>query len=503
MENFNELNLSPPLARAIKEMGYEKPTPIQAQALPLLLGDRTDFLGLAATGTGKTAAFGIPMLEKIDTSHRHIQCVVMCPTRELAIQVAGQISQMGKYKGIQALPIYGGAGYGDQLQGLRRGTFVVVATPGRLVDHLDRGTVKLDQVRTVILDEADEMISMGFKEDIEYILKHVDVKKRNTWLFSATMGADIRKVAHTYMHDPKQAQINKTEMLSGTVEQVYYMTREGNKPDVLCKLIDAADDFYGLIFCQTKSLVMDLTDLLKKRGYHVDCLHGDKSQKERERTMGLFRERKVNMLICTDVAARGLDVKELTHVINYSISRELDSYVHRIGRTGRSGKKGMALSLVTPNTLELVSRLERMTKTRMKQGVIPTQNQIGSKKLTHFLAKLQEAKNHQRAEDMIDEAWEKVLEGMSKKEIAGRFLALSYPDLFVERPPEPSHHHRPTTHQEPHRDKNRRYGHHRSERSGPFVSSNFRKFPGPKANYRQRPQSSQNNGWHHSKPSGR
>ena len=268
---------------------------------------------MAATGTGKTAAFGIPLLEQIDATKKSVQGLILCPTRELALQVCGQIQQLGQFKKIKVLPIYGGSNYSDQLHGLRTGAQIVVGTPGRLIDHLERGTLNLKDVQTIILDEADEMISMGFKEELEKILEAAPREICNIWLFSATLDKEVRRVADMYLRKAQQVQVNRTEMLSTTVEQIFYPARESDKPEILCKIIEAADDFYGIVFCQTKALVMDLTQYLQGRGYKVDCLHGDKTQKDRERTMQAFRDHKVNMLICTDVASRGLDVKDITH----------------------------------------------------------------------------------------------------------------------------------------------------------------------------------------------
>lgn len=433
MKSFTELSIHPSILKSITEMGYETPSPIQAQALPILLGDATDFIGLAATGTGKTAAFSIPLLEQIDTTKKHIQALVLCPTRELALQVSGQINLLGKFKGIRALPIYGGASYSDQIRGLKSGATVVVGTPGRLVDHIERGTLKLAELTTIILDEADEMISMGFKEDLEMILNQTNRESSQIWLFSATMSREVRKVADTYLKNPKQVQVNRTEMLSTTVEQIYYPTQESNKPEVLCKLIEAADDFYGIIFCQTKSLVTDVTQYLVNRGYKVDCLHGDKDQKARERTMQAFRDRKVTMLVCTDVASRGLDVKDVTHVINYSIPRELDSYVHRIGRTARSGKSGYAFSLVTASHRGLIPRIEQLTKSKMKEGKLPTRKEIGIKKISKILPGFQSQEFHTRAIEILDESWKTVISSMSTEEVVGRFLTMMCPDVFVDQ----------------------------------------------------------------------
>jgi ATP-dependent RNA helicase DeaD len=433
MEKFVDLKLSPQMVRSVNEMGYEKLTPIQAKTLPLLLGETTDFLGMAATGTGKTAAFGIPLLERIDTDIQATQAVVLCPTRELALQVAGQISLLGKYHRIQAQAVYGGTGYGEQTRNLRQGAFVVVATPGRLIDHLKQGTFSLNEVKTVVFDEADEMISMGFKDDLEFILSQIRGEDCSRWLFAATMSPGLRKVADRYLRKPKLAQINKNEMLSGTVKQLYFTVREKNKPKGLCKLLDMADDFYGLIFCQTKATVVALTEFMRVRGYRVDCLHGDKSQSERERTLTLFRAKNVNILVCSDVAARGLDVKELTHVINYSLPMEFDSYVHRIGRTGRSQSQGIAINLVSPQQMNLVGQIERVTKSKMEAGIFPTRKEISQKKMATLLPQFLQVFGHEKGSAVLEGDWAKTLEGMTKHEIAGRFLAMSFPDLFDDR----------------------------------------------------------------------
>lgn len=430
MEKFSDLNFSPPIAKAIADMGYTVPTPVQAQTLPILLAGPTDLLGMAATGTGKTAAYGLPLLEQIDATKRVTQSVVLCPTRELAIQVTEHLNMMGKHKKVSALAIYGGAGYMDQLHGLKRGAYIIVATPGRLIDHVKRGALKLDSVTTLVFDEADEMISMGFKDSLEFILQQINAEKCHRWMFSATMNSDLRRIADTYLRAPKLVQVNRTEMLSGTVRQIYYTVQEHNKPMAICRIIDIADDFYGLIFCQTKALVTDLTDYLKMRGYKVDSLHGDKNQREREQTLDLFKRKAVNILVCSDVAARGLDVKDLTHVINFSIPFEFDSYVHRIGRTGRSGKAGLALSLVTPGQRHVISRIENRTKTRMEVGTFPNQTQITQKKIAALLPKFAEEKGHTEAAEILSPEWKKALESMSKEEVAARFVAMAHPEWF-------------------------------------------------------------------------
>ena len=433
MQSFLELNLNPLLMQSITEMGFTTPSPIQAQALPLLLGAPTDFLGLAATGTGKTAAFAIPLLQKIKPAQRSVQGLILCPTRELALQVAGQIDLLGKRLGIRALPIYGGSPYGDQIRGLKQGATIVVGTPGRVVDHMNKGTLNLTHLSTLILDEADEMISMGFKEDLETILSSSPRETSQIWLFSATMSGEVRRVADQYLQSPKQVQVNRKEMVPEAIEQIYYRVHESDKPEIICKLIDSAVDFYGIIFCQTKALVIDLTQYLKGRNYQVDCLHGDMDQNARERTMQTFRSKKITVLVCTDVASRGLDVKDITHVINYSIPRELDNYVHRIGRTARSGKTGFAMSLVTPSHRALIGRIENMTKSKMKEGRLPTRKEVGSKKVSVLLTQFQEQAKFSRAVELMDSAWKTAIAQMNREEIVGRFLSLKFPDLFEDR----------------------------------------------------------------------
>jgi ATP-dependent RNA helicase DeaD len=430
---FADLNINAKILRAIQDMGYESPSPIQAQALPQLLGQSTDFLGLAATGTGKTAAFSIPLLDQLDPSSRAVQGLVLCPTRELAMQVTDQINLLGKYLGVTALPIYGGASYNEQHRGLYRGAAIVVGTPGRICDHIRQGTLKLDKLKVLVLDEADEMISMGFKDDLTSVLDSVPEGQAKTWLFSATMSPDVRRVADTYLKDPAQVQVNRTEMVPSSIQQIYYVTHESNKPDVLCKLIDSAEDFYGLIFCQTKALVADLSSHLMDRGYRVDSLHGDKTQAARETTMKAFRDRKVKVLICTDVAARGLDVKDVTHVINYSIPRELDSYVHRIGRTARCGKSGVAMSLIAPRQRNMIAQIERLTKSTLEAGTIPTRRELGKKKVSGFLPKFQEQEHFSRAIESMSDEWKAVIAAMTPEEVAGRFLTLNFTDIFNEK----------------------------------------------------------------------
>jgi ATP-dependent RNA helicase DeaD len=309
-----------------------------------------------------------------------------------------------------------------------------VGTPGRVIDHLERESLKIDEVSIVVLDEADEMISMGFREDMETILKKTSESERNIWLFSATMSPSVKKVADVFLKEAQSVQVNRgAAMLSATVEQIFFQTQEKNKPEVLCKLIDAAEDFFGLVFCQTKALVVDLQRYLSGKGYQVECLHGDMNQREREAAMLRFRERQAKILVCTDVAARGLDVKDVSHVVNYSLPRELDSYVHRIGRTARSGKAGKAFSLVTPSHRHLLGKIEKLTKSRFVEGEIPTRKAIALKKVAALHESFSTQTAFERAGKVLDSNWLASLEKMDKEEIAARFITLLMPDLFIER----------------------------------------------------------------------
>lgn len=337
---FGNISLSKKIAAAITEMGFEEPSPIQSQTIPLVLAGK-DVLGQAQTGTGKTAAFGIPIMERI-TDVRQIQALVLTPTRELAIQVSEELAKIGKFKRIKTLPIYGGQAIERQIRTLKSGVQVVIGTPGRLLDHIRRNTIKLDHVKVLVLDEADEMLDMGFIDDLESILQHVPTE-RQTLLFSATMPSEIMTLANKYMKDRVTVTISKEQLTVPLIDQIYYETRD--KLDGLCRVLDSETIGRAIIFCRTKKGVDELVASLSARGYLSDGLHGDLSQAQRDRVMKKFRDGKLDILIATDVAARGLDIEHITHVINYDIPQDPESYVHRIGRTGRAGKKAWLLHL--------------------------------------------------------------------------------------------------------------------------------------------------------------
>ncbi|ARU62542.1 RNA helicase [Tumebacillus avium] len=369
MTTFLELNLGKKIQQAISDMGFEEPSPIQAQCIPVVLTG-SDVIGQAQTGTGKTAAFGIPLLEMAGPA-KHVQALILTPTRELAIQVAGELRKIAKYKRTRTMPIYGGQSIGSQIRALQQGVQVVIGTPGRILDHLRRGTLKLDKLKTLVLDEADEMLDMGFIEDIESILKETPAE-RQTLLFSATMPPEVKSLSKRYMIDPQNVTINRGDVTVPLIEQVYYKVLERTKLESLSRIIDSEEVELGIIFCRTKRGVDELTDSLMSRGYLADGLHGDLSQAQRDRVMRKFRHTEIQLLVATDVAARGIDVENVTHVINFDIPQDPESYVHRIGRTGRAGKRGLALTLVTPPEFKLLKQIEKETKAKLVAKEVPS-----------------------------------------------------------------------------------------------------------------------------------
>jgi len=346
LTTFSDFDLEPKVLRAVTELGFEEPTPIQLKAIPLAMTGR-DLIGQAQTGTGKTAAFGIPLIQRIDVSRTSISALIMTPTRELAIQVAEEIGKLSRFKGVRALPIYGGQDIGRQIRALKKFPHVIIGTPGRLLDHINRKTIKLDEVQTVILDEADEMLDMGFMEDIQSILKLVPVE-RHTMLFSATMPPNIQRLAQQFLKNPEHITVTPKQMTVPLISQSYIEVNERMKFDALCRLLDMESPDLAIVFGRTKRRVDELAEGLQKRGYSADGLHGDLSQNQRDAVMRKFRDGSIDVLVATDVAARGLDVSGVTHVIDFDLPQDPESYVHRIGRTGRAGKEGTAWSFVTP-----------------------------------------------------------------------------------------------------------------------------------------------------------
>lgn len=368
---FGNLQLSKKVLAAITEMGFEEPSPIQTQTIPLVL-EGLDVIGQAQTGTGKTAAFGIPVMERI-TEARQIQALVLTPTRELAIQVSEELAKIGKFKKVRTLPVYGGQSIDRQIRALHFGVQVVIGTPGRLLDHIRRNTIRLNNVKTVILDEADEMLDMGFVEDIETILQSVPTQ-RQTLLFSATMPQQIRMLANRYMQTPVEVTVSKEQVTVPLIDQFYYETRD--KLEGLCRVLDVETNDKAIIFCRTKKGVDELSASLQPRGFAAEGLHGDLSQSQRDRVMKKFRDGQLEILVATDVAARGLDIESVTHVINYDIPQDPESYVHRIGRTGRAGRKGIAITFIEPREFRQLKLIEKQIKTRIVRNQLPSSADI-------------------------------------------------------------------------------------------------------------------------------
>ncbi|MFD1953426.1 DEAD/DEAH box helicase [Paenibacillus thailandensis] len=370
MKTFAEFGLEPKVLQAITELGFEESTPIQDKSIPIALTG-SDLIGQAQTGTGKTAAFGIPLINKIPVTEDKIVALIMTPTRELAIQVAEEIGKLTKFKGLRSLPIYGGQEIGRQIRALKKRPQIIIGTPGRLLDHINRKTIRLEDVKTVVLDEADEMLDMGFMEDIQTILSQVP-EDRQTMLFSATMPPNIQKLAQQFLKNPEHVSVIPKQVSAPTIAQSYIEVHERQKFDALCRLLDMESPELAIIFGRTKRRVDELSEALQKRGYSADGLHGDLSQNQRDNVMRKFRDGSIDVLVATDVAARGLDVSGVSHVINFDLPQDPESYVHRIGRTGRAGKEGTAWSFVTPREVDHLHFIEKVTRHKITRKPLPS-----------------------------------------------------------------------------------------------------------------------------------
>ncbi|MFQ5579286.1 MAG: DEAD/DEAH box helicase [Nitrospiria bacterium] len=438
MENkktFNDLGLSEKLLAAIHKKGFEEPTAIQAMTIPVMLRDDTNIIAQAQTGTGKTAAFGLPLIEMIHTESKSVQALILVPTRELAIQVSEEINSLKGKKDIKIVPIYGGQSIDQQLRRLKKGVHIVVGSPGRVIDHLNRRTLKLGKIEHLILDEADEMLNMGFIEDIEEIMMHTSADKR-TLLFSATMPGRIKALARKYMDGYKLLTAKTEQLTSNLTEQIYFEVKHPDRFEALCRIIDIEDNFYAIIFCRTKIDVDSVVGHLVDRGYDAEALHGDISQAQRERTLLKFRKQKINILVATDVAARGIDVNNLTHVINYALPQDPEAYVHRIGRTGRAGNEGTAITFITPSEYKRLMVIRRLAKTDIKKSTVPKVTDIIKAKKKKIVDDLEAI-----LEDEIDPKYfnwaKKLLEDNHPTEILAALLNYSFeeelnPDVYGE-----------------------------------------------------------------------
>ena len=381
LKTFEELGVSEEIRRAIEELGFEHPMPVQEEVIPYLLGNRNDVIALAQTGTGKTAAFGIPVLQRTDSRVRQTQALILSPTRELCLQIADDLKDFAKYiDGINIVPVYGGTSIENQIKSLHHGAQIIVATPGRLIDLMNRGVAKLDAVRNVVLDEADEMLNMGFSESIDEILEGVP-EDRNTLLFSATMSKEIEKIARNYLHDPKEIVVGSRNEGAEHVNHIYYMVNAKDKYLALKRVVDYFPKIFAIIFCRTKRETQEIADKLIHDGYNAESLHGDLSQQQRDLTMQKFRQHMTQLLVATDVAARGLDVDDLTHVINFGLPDDIESYTHRSGRTGRAGKKGTSISIIHSRERSKMRAIEKTIGKKFVEGVMPSAQEICKKQL--------------------------------------------------------------------------------------------------------------------------
>ena len=422
---FSELNLSNDILKAVADMGFEETSPIQSLAIPKMI-DGFDIIGQAQTGTGKTAAFGIPILEKIYSKDRKTQALIMCPTRELAIQVAEELKSLSKYKkGINIVPVYGGQPIIRQISALSRGAHIIIGTPGRIIDHIERKTINLQNTKTVVLDEADEMLDMGFRDDIEFILNKLPQEKQ-TVCFSATMPKEFLNLTKKYQKNPVNIKVVHEKLTVPLTEQYYYEVRENQKLEALARCIDMADAKLSLVFCNTKRRVDDVTAQLQARGYSVDAIHGDMSQTQRDRVMDKFRNCKIEILVATDVAARGIDVDDVEAVFNFDIPQDIESYVHRIGRTGRAGRTGKAFSFVAGRDIYKLRDIQRYTKVSIKRVSVPTLSDVENIRMTAFIEKLKENLKKDDFEKYIPKIESLITDDITSLDIAATLFSMMY-----------------------------------------------------------------------------
>ena len=430
MITFEELGLEERLVKATSELGYVNPTTIQEKAIPVLLAGTKDFIGLAQTGTGKTAAFGLPLLQVIDETARFPQALVVCPTRELCLQIVSEIELFKKHiPSVHVLAVYGGSSIGLQIRDLKRGVQIVVATPGRLIDLIERKAINLEQIKYVVLDEADEMLNMGFQDDIEFILQNTP-SRESTWLFSATMPPEIRRVSRKYMKEPVEVTVGKANTGNKNIDHQYYVTSAQHRYETLKRLIDFNPGIYGIIFTRTKIDAQSISEKLTREGYDIDALHGDLTQQQRDKVMGQFRDKSLQLLIATDVAARGIDVKEITHVINYELPDDVEVYTHRSGRTGRAGSLGICMSIVHSREIGKLKQIERMVQSQFNKLEIPSGKDVCRKQFFGFMEKLLQTDiSHGDYETYLPMLAEKFAD-VSKVEVLQRVAATEF-DRFL------------------------------------------------------------------------
>ena len=430
MKTFEELGVSEEIRRAIEEMGYAYPMPVQEEVIPYLLENGHDVVALAQTGTGKTAAFGLPLIQKTDVEDNRPQSLILCPTRELCLQIAGDLNDYSKYvDGLKVLPVYGGSSIESQIRSLKKGVHIIVATPGRLLDLMKRRTVSLATVTNVVMDEADEMLNMGFSEDINAILSEVP-QERNTLLFSATMSDEIARISKNYLHDAREITIGRRNEGTANVRHVVYMVHAKDKYETLKRIVDYNPKIYGIIFCRTKRETQEIADKLMQEGYNADSLHGDLSQAQRDLVMQKFRIRNLQLLVATDVAARGLDVDDLTHIINYGLPDDTESYTHRSGRTGRAGKTGTSVAIVNLKERGKIRAIEKAIGKQFEKGEVPTAWQICKKQLFKVIDDLEKVKvNEEEINEFMPEIYRK-LDWLGKEDLIKRVVSHEFNRFF-------------------------------------------------------------------------
>lgn len=426
MKTFEELGVAPSILRAIQEMGYEHPMPVQEKVIPYLLDDIRDVIALAQTGTGKTAAFGLPVIQKINVKNNVPQALILAPTRELCLQIAGDLTDYSKYiDNLRVLPVYGGSSIESQIKALKRGVQIIVATPGRLIDLINRRTVELNAIKYVVLDEADEMLNMGFSESIDEILTKVP-ESRSMLLFSATMPKEIAKITKKYMHNPEEITIGRKNEGSNNVKHIYYMVHARDKYLALKRISDYYPNIYGIIFCRTRRETQEIADKLIQDGYNADSLHGDLSQAQRDYVMQKFRTKTLQLLVATDVAARGIDVDNLTHVINYGLPDDIESYTHRSGRTGRAGKTGISIGIVHVKEKGKIREIEKIINRKFEQGEIPSGDVICEKQLFNFVDKLEKVKvDETEIARLLPDVYRR-LDWLEKEDLIKRIVSLEF-----------------------------------------------------------------------------
>ena len=430
MTTFEALGLKTEILQSISELGFTQPTPIQEQAIPVLLSGTMDFVGLAQTGTGKTAAFGLPLLQLINPADRFPQALIVCPTRELCLQITNDLQIFKKHlKGVHTEAVYGGASITMQIRNLRQGVQIVVATPGRLIDLIERKAIDLQKVKYVVLDEADEMLNMGFRDDIDFVLKNT-VNRESIWLFSATMPPEVRAISKNFMTTPKEITVGKKNSGNANIDHQYFITAAHHRYETLKRLIDFNPGMYGIIFTRTKADAQDISERLSKAGYDIEALHGDLTQQQRDKVMGRFRSKVLQLLIATDVAARGIDVDGITHVINYELPDDMEVYTHRSGRTARAGKSGICISITHTRETFKIKQLERMINATFHKVDIPSGKDVCRKQFFHFMDKLIKTDiSHGDYETYLPDLMKK-FEDVSKEEVLQRVAALEF-DHFL------------------------------------------------------------------------